>query len=100
MWWDWDGVDWVNKVPKTFSAWLTKQTSHFAGTNKQLHRMIGCDKRGDSVKHITRCQDEGRLAMLRASMKDLVEWLYEKDTDDDLVRMVEEYLLAQGEIMA
>ena len=33
-------------------------------------------------------------------MKDLVEWLYEKDTDDDLVRMVEEYLLAQGEIMA
>ena len=91
------------KFPKTFAVWLTKQTSHFAGTNKQLHRIDpsvedvcpSCGKRGESVKHITRCQEEGRIVMLRASVKDLVDWLYEKDTHAQLVGMIEDYLLAQ-----
>ena len=100
----WDGVDTVNKkVPKSFSVWLTKQTSHFAGTNRQLHRIDAsvdnvcpsCGKGDESVKHITRCTDEGRQEMFRSSVADVVQWLVDKDTDGDLVAMIEEYLLAQ-----
>jgi len=102
----WDGVGALNQsVPKMFSVFLTKHTSHFAGTNQQLHRIDksvenicpSCGRRGESTKHITRCRDEGRVAMLHDSVKELTRWLYQKDTDDDMVDMISEYLLAQGE---
>ena len=102
----WTGVEALNQsVPKMFSVFLTKHTSHFAGTNQQLHRIDksvenicpSCGRRGESTKHITRCRDEGRVAMLNDSVKELTRWLYQKDTDDDMVAMVREYLLAQGE---
>ena len=102
----WDGVDALNKrVPKMFSVFLTKHTSHFAGTNQQLHRIDSsvanvcpsCGQRGESTRHITRCRDEGRVEMLQDSVRELVRWLYQHDTDSYMVNMIREYLLAQGD---
>lgn len=102
----WDGVERFNyKVPKMFSVWLTKQTSHFAGTNLQLHRINNdecsscpsCGFKNESVQHLTRCKDAGRYEMLKVSVADLRMWLERRNTDAALIDMIEEYLLAQGE---
>ena len=102
----WDAVELVNKkVPKMFSVWLTKHTSHFCATNRHANRIDSsvenicpsCGEKDESVSHIVRCKDPGRLQMLRESVEDLSEWLYLMDTEEDMIEMVVEYLLAQGE---
>lgn len=102
----WDGVYKLNTtLPKMFGVWLTKHTSHFCATNRHANRIDkevanicpSCGKEDETVAHIVRCKDSGRLEMLRVSVQELVDWLDKMDTDEDLIEMIQEYLLAQGE---
>ena len=103
----WTGVETVNKrFPKMFGVWWTKHVSHFSGTNQQLARIDStvenkcpsCGAPDESTSHITRCRDEGRVRMLRASVKDIVNYLGKMQTDQDLIDMIQRYLLGHGQV--
>ena len=90
--------------PKMFRVYVTKNTSHFCGTNRHLSRIdpsvenvcpsCGCDD--EPASHITRCEDEGRREMWRRGIADLVSWLSSTVSDCAFIEMIQEYLLAQS----
>ena len=64
----WEGCAQVMHAhPKMFRVYVTKNTSHFCGTNRQLSRIDpsvenvcpSCGCNDEPASHITRCQDEG-----------------------------------------
>lgn len=81
--------------PKIFRIWVTKQVSHFCGTNRQLSRLKtgvanvcpSCGHRDESTRHITRCRDEGRTAMFSKSTQEITSWLETQRTDPALVAL-------------
>ena len=94
------------RLPKMLQVWWTKQVSHFCGTNRQVSRFDStvnnvcpsCGRRDESVSHITRCSDDGRVAMLAYSVGELTSWLCKCRTHSALVRMLEKYLLGQDQL--
>ena len=103
VWWDGAGTA-MNDFPKMFRTYVTKNTSKFCGTNRQLSRWdpsvknicLSCGKDDEPSEHITLCQDEGRVGMWRRSIGELTRWMSSTTTDISLMEMVEAYLLAQG----
>jgi hypothetical protein len=103
VWWDGAGAV-MDKFPKMFRLFVTKQTSKFCGTNRQLSRYDpsvknvcpSCGQRDESSKHITRCQDEGRVEMFRQSAEELLHWIDSTIYNPSFVCMLREYLMAQG----
>jgi len=103
----WDGVESAMKgFPEMFRIWVTKQVSHFCGTNRQLSRIHtdvknvcpSCGRRDESTRHITRCRDAGRTAMFSQSVTEIVSWLESKRTDPTLVSLFQQYLLGRGTV--
>ena len=101
----WDGVERaMHGFPKMFRAFVTKQVSRFCGTNRQLSRIDpkvenvcpSCGRTDESSKHITRCTDPGRRAMIKHSVIELTQWMSSTCVDRNLVSMVRKYLLAQA----
>ena len=101
----WDGVEGAMlEFPKMFRVFVTKQTSKFCGTNRQLSRIDStvenvcpsCGQPDESSKHITRCNDEGRVKMWTHSVQEIVGWVSRTTSDFLLTDMLREYLLAQG----
>ena len=92
--------------PKMFCVFVTKQTSKFCGTNRQLSRIDSsianicpsCGQLDESTKHITRCRDEGCTAMWTTCVTSLVNWMASTTGDLTLCNMVEAYLSGRGDI--
>jgi len=101
----WDGVEAAGRsFPKKIRDFVTKQVSKFCGTNRQLSRIDStidnvcpsCGKRDESSKHITRCEDRGRRAMLKYSVDDLVQWMAATNISTHLQQMISTYLMSQS----
>ena len=104
-----DGVWWPGlgrallDFPKRFRVWLTKHVAECCGTNLQLSyyndaqspTCPACDA-VETTMHITRCQGEGRVDVLRQSVGRITEWMTSTYVDPVLVDIVERYLLGQG----
>ena len=102
VWWDGCALA-IPRFPKMFQAFVTKQTSKFCGTNRQLSRIDAtvenvcpsCGQPDESSKHITRCSDEGRVELWTRSVRDLTEWVAETTSHLHLRDMLSSYLLAR-----
>jgi hypothetical protein len=93
----------MSKLPQGFRTWVTKQVSHFSGTNRMLRRQDDttdrcpcCGKVEETSAHITTCPDPGRTKMFNESVVKLGEWLEETSMDDTLALGIIDYLLARG----
>jgi hypothetical protein len=100
----WDGVEKAMfGFPQMFRTFVTKQCSKFCGTNRQLARIDptianicpSCGQNDESSKHITRCKDPGRRAMLEHTVDELRTWMATTPTNPHLHNMIARYLLAQ-----
>jgi hypothetical protein len=85
----WEGMEKVMKsFPEMFWVWVTKQVSHFQGTNRQLSRIDrrilnvspSCGCPDEVTSHITRCRDSGRTRVFTESVLDLVQWMRDQQT--------------------
>ena len=94
----------MKEFPEMFRVWVTKQVSHFCGTNRQLSRIDStienvcpsCGGKNETTSHITRCSEEGRTMMFKKSVAEIVAWLEQKKTDESLTNLIEQYLLGRG----
>jgi hypothetical protein len=48
------------------------------------------------MSHITWCCDPGRTHILKDLVEQLVQWLYDQQTDDKVVQLFKQYLLVGG----
>ncbi len=101
----WEGMDCVLKLfPEIFCVWVTKQFSHFQGTNCQLsckdklvlNACPSCKCHDKSTSHITWCCNSGRAHTLKDLVGLLVQWLYDQQTDGKVAYLFKQYLLAGG----
>jgi hypothetical protein len=92
----WEGMEQVLELfPEMFRVWVTKHVSHFQGTNRQLLRIENlvldacpsCKCHDKCTFHITRCRDPGRVRTLNDTVGQLVQWLYDQQTDGKVVHL-------------
>ena len=89
--------------PKTFQTFVTKQVFGWCGCNSKLSlwekgvddKCPQCGYEHETLKHLTRCTDPGRLMHLRQSIEGVMDILSEANVDQDLSDIIEAYLLAQ-----
>ena len=92
----------MKSFPKLFRSFVTKQTSKFCGTNRQLSRINpsvrnvcpSCGRDDESFKHI-RCNKPGRRQMLEYTVDKMATWMSSTNVDQQLQAMITSYLLAQ-----
>jgi hypothetical protein len=101
----WEAMERVLKsFPEMFRVWVTKDVSHFQGTNQQLSRVDklvlnvcpSCKCHDKPTSHITWCHNPGRARTLKDLVGQLVQWLYDWPTDSEVVHLFKWYLLAGG----
>jgi hypothetical protein len=101
----WEGMERVLKLfLEMFRVWVTKHVSHFQGTNRQLSCIDksvlnicpSCKCHDESTPHINRCHDPGRACILKDLVEQLVQLLYDQQTDGEVVQLFKQYLLAGG----
>jgi len=103
----WEGMEKVMKsFPEMFRVWVTKQVSHFQGTNRQLSRIDrrililnvcpSCECPDEATSHITRCRDSGGTRVFTESVLDLVQWMRVQQTLGEIIYLFQAYLLARG----
>jgi hypothetical protein len=101
----WEGMEHVMKLfPEIFRVWGTKHVSHFQGTNQQLSRIDksvlnvcpSCKCHDESTSRITWCCNPGRAHTLKESVEQLIQWLYDQQTDGKEVHLFKQYLLTGG----
>jgi hypothetical protein len=102
---NWEGMEYVMKsFPEMFCIWITKHVSHCQGTNGQLSCIDkpvlnvcpSCKCHDESTFHITWCRDPGWTCILKDSGEQLVQWLYDQLTNNKVVHLFKQYLLAGG----
>jgi hypothetical protein len=94
----------LKSFPKMIRVWVTKHVSHFQGTNQQLSRIDksvlnvcpSCKCHDKSTSHITLCHNPGCARTLKDLMGQLVQRLYDQQTDGEVVHLFKQYLLAGG----
>ena len=94
----------MKSFPEMFRVWVTKQVSHFQGTNRQLSRIDrrilnvcpSCGCPDEATSHITRCRDSGRTRVFTESVLDLVQWMRDQQTSGEIIYLFQAYLLARG----
>jgi hypothetical protein len=101
----WEGMERVMKLfLEMFCIWVTRRVLYFQGTNQQLSRIDKlvlnvcpiCSCHDKSTSHITRCRDPEQTRILKDSMEQLGQWLYDQQMDCKIVHLFKEYLLAGG----
>jgi hypothetical protein len=101
----WEGMEHIMKLfPEIIRVWVTKHGTHFQGTNQQLSHIDklvlnecpSCSCHNKSTSHITRCRDPGWTRILKDLVEQLGQWLYDQQTDGQVVDLFKEYLLAGG----
>ena len=90
-----------------FALWLTKQTSNFSASRKQLARYTGSDDdrcpsciiHKEDANHLCICPNEDRTLLLKQDTETLGSWLYENDnTHPEIAYWVPKYILCRGTI--
>jgi hypothetical protein len=103
----WEGMAQVIKsFPIMFRTWVTKQVSHFNGTNRQISRWDksvinicpNCNRRDESTEHINRCPDQGRKDIMEESVKELRKWMRNEQTDPELIKLICSYINGHGTV--
>ncbi len=101
----WEGMERVLKsFPEMFRVWVIKYVSHFHGTNQQLSGIdilvlnvsLSCKCHDESTSHITWCRDPGCAHTLKDLVGQLIQWLYDQQTDGKVVHLFKRCLLAGG----
>ncbi len=106
----WEGMEREMKAfPEMFRVWITKQVSHFNGTNRMLsrfpktatreavkNRCPSCGCFDESTKHITRCRHPGRSSVFAESIESLDQWMRCQDTNPEVVYLFRTFLLGRG----
>jgi hypothetical protein len=101
----WEGIELVLKsFPEILRVWVTKHVSPFQGTSQQLSLIDksvlnvcpSCKCHDESTFHITWCHNPGRACTLKNMVGQLVQWLYDQQTDGKVVHLFKQYLLAGG----
>ncbi len=97
----------MNLFSEMFRIWVTKQVSHFNGTNRQLAWMDrtrtvknvcpNCGCRDESPSHITGCWDPGCSSVFEESVDCIVAWMKDQQTGPNLVGVIQSYLIARGD---
>jgi hypothetical protein len=102
----WEGIGRsMSMYPQMFWTWLTKHVSGFCGVNRHLSKIDSsienvcpcCGHEDESVAHITRCPDPGRQKALNLSVDNIVAWMTETHSDQDMVHCLSSYLRSRGE---
>jgi hypothetical protein len=94
----------MKSFPEMFCVWVTKHVLHSQGMNPQLsclNKLVlnvcpSCSCHNKSMSHITQCRDPGWTCILKDSVEQLGQWLYDQQTDGKEVHLFKEYLLAGG----
>ena len=95
----------TKKYSKMYQMWLTKHVLGCCGTNKQISYWNSgcsamCPSCGNVIEitlHVKQCRDPGKN-MLRSSVGELTDWIYETSNDYDMVTYMSKYLMSQGEL--
>jgi hypothetical protein len=101
----WEGMECVMKsFLEMFHVWVTKHVPHFQGTNRQLSSIDklvlnvcqSCKCHDKSTPHITWCRGPGRIRILKDSVEQLVQWLYDQQTDNKVAQLSSDTYLQMG----
>jgi hypothetical protein len=92
--------------PKMFRVFITKQVSGWCGSNSNQslwdtsisNVCPNCGLSRDTLKHLTRCSDEGRITLFRESIKDVVCCLKRANVDRLLTMIIKDYIIHQGSV--
>jgi hypothetical protein len=92
--------------PKMFQIFVTKQVSGWCGLNSKCslwdtsinYICPNCGMVCKTSKHMTRCQDKGRVTLFRESVQEVITCLKNVNADPSLIDIIESYLLGQGTI--
>ncbi len=87
-----------------FRIWVINHVSHFQETNRQLspkdksvlNVCPSCRCHGESTSHITWWCNTGQAHILKDLVEQLVQWLYDQQTDGKVVQLFKRYLLSGG----
>lgn len=104
-----DSVTWedlrnlLQRRPKMYQLWYGKQCSGFCGVGAMVSRWdknesSKCPNCGvhETADHLNRCSNKIRRALLSDSLRDLIEWMEDHDTDPELTSWLPLYLQKQG----
>jgi hypothetical protein len=107
-----DKVDWeamgqkMKTTPTHHKIWITKHLSGFCATNKSKnHRdrshatMCPCCKNPNIIedtRHILHCTDPLRTELWNDSLKDLEQWLWNRQTEPTLLSTILTYIKYRG----
>jgi hypothetical protein len=94
----------MEKYPKTFHTFVTKQVSGWCGCNSKLslweenvsNKCPQYEYKNKNSKHLKRCMDPGRLLQLRQLIENVMDVLDKANITPELAQMIEVYLLRQG----
>ena len=89
-----------------YQVWLIKHVSGCYGTKKQMSywnsgwsaMCPACRNVIERTLHVTRCRDPGQKTILRSSVKELLDWMYETTDDYEMATSRSKYLMFQGEL--
>ena len=108
-----DGTCWdslhaaLSQKSERFALWLTKQTSNFSASRKQVARCTGsdddrcpsCVRHREDANHLCRCPNEDRTLLLKQDAEELGAWLCEHDNSHpEIAYWVPKYILCRGAI--
>ena len=92
-----DSVEWndvtkcLQKKPRMFQLWYSKQYSGFCGTGDRLSKWDPtesglCPNCGalESAEHLLRCKSPVRRDLLRRRVNQIADWLVQKDAHPQL----------------
>jgi hypothetical protein len=94
----------MDSYPKKSRIFVAKQVSGWCGSNsKQSLRDTcinnicpNCGVTNETSKHMTHCQNHGRVALFKESVAEVISHLEKANATIPLIKIVEIYLLAQG----
>jgi hypothetical protein len=105
---DWSQMHWTlnEEVPRLFQVCLSKQVMNLAATNKNLgqrhrdgwsNKCPCCTLPVETAEHVILCPEEGRVEVFMRSSELLKRWLYDANTDPELVECIVEYVQGKGQ---
>lgn len=96
----------MDSLPKMFQVWITKHVSGFCGNNRHLARLYSkienrchcCGAMNESINHITRCPNPGRVKMFDETVSDLIQWMKSRQGHPTLTQAIQVYLKNRGKL--
>jgi hypothetical protein len=105
---DWSQVHWTlnEEVLRLFQVWASKQVMNLAATNKNLrqrhrdgqsNKCPCCTLHVETAEHVILCPEEGHVEVFMRSSELLEWWLYDVNTDPELVECIVKYVQGWGQ---